>query len=111
LDYIPATLDFEYCFQLWEKYVLFVLEHKQFIPERNYLEIRYEDLLADPRDSLIKIMGFIGFTASDQVIHSVCEQIDRGRLDNSDYAKPYRSIIPSLVTRPMMQELDYGYSV
>jgi LPS sulfotransferase NodH len=111
IDYSPLTLDFEYCFHLWEKYVSFVFDHKHLIPENHYLEIHYEDLLANPEEILRRIVEYIEFSIPDEVINTVCEQIDRSRLDNTEHAKPYEKVIPSLAAKPMMQQLGYGYSL
>ena len=111
LDYCPETLDFGYCFHLWEKYVLFVLKNKHLIPMNHFMEIRYEELLALPEVTLRRIADFIEFDIPDEVITTVCNQIDQRRLENTEYAKPYEMEIPSYATSPLMQKLDYQYSV
>lgn len=111
IDYSPLTLDFEYCFQLWEKYISFVLDNKSRIPQGQYLEIQYEQLLADPEDNLGKIADFIEFPVQKEVLKSVSQQIDRSRLDNTAYARPYQSVIPTLADKPIMQQLGYSYTL
>lgn len=110
LDYSPLTLDFMYCFQLWEDYITFILEFKENIPTNHYLEIRYEDLLATPVEILRKITEFIGNPIQDQALFAVSEQINRSRLDNTQNAQAYQDIIPSLVSHSLMQQLGYTYS-
>jgi hypothetical protein len=108
-DYCPVTLDFEYCFQLWEQYVSFVLEHRQLIPAGQYLEIRYEDLLVAPARELRKITSFVDHQVPEQLLKRACKRVDRSRLDNSQYAAPYRTSIPALAGRGLMRRLGYEY--
>ena len=107
LDYSPLTLDFLYCFELWEKYVTFILEYKEIIHSSNYLEMRYEDLLASPIVHLQKITNFIGYPITGEALKSAAKRINQGRLDNTEYAKPYQEVIPALITNPWMRQLGY----
>ena len=114
LDYVPATLDFDYSFRLWETYLDFVLEHKHLIPAGRYLEMRYEDLLARPEASLVRLVEFATDGAAEQFldaerIKAACGRVNRGRLDNSRYAAAYADRIPRLAASPLMQQLGYGY--
>ncbi len=111
LDYSPATLNFDYCFQLWETYVSFVLEHKDVVPPERYFEMRYEDLLKDPHDELQRLLHFAGHSVPEESLVAVCDQINQSRLDNSALAINYRDVIPSLAKSPTMQRLDYGYDL
>lgn len=111
LDYCPITLDFEYCFQLWEQYVSFVYEHKSLIAEDHYLEIRYEDLLQDPEGNLRLIAEFMAYPVQDDSLSKSSVQVNRGRIDNSAYASAYRDQIPPLTRTPLMQKLGYSYSL
>ena len=109
LDYNPITLDFEYCFQLWESYVSFVCDHKDIIPDENYLEVRYEDLLSEPETQLRLISDFISFPVRDQDMKTVITQIDSSRLQNSNFASNYHLQIPPLTSNSLMQQLGYSY--
>jgi hypothetical protein len=111
LDYDPITLDFEYCFQLWESYLSFVFNHRDIIPDGNYLEVHYEDLLTDPEEQLQLICDFASFPVRDQDLKTSIPQIDRSRLQNSDFAANYRQQIPPLVSTSLMQQLGYSYNL
>jgi hypothetical protein len=111
LDYSPATLEFGYCFRLWETYVSFVLEHKHLVPPEHYLEMRYEDLLKEPHDALQRLLDFAGHSVRQESLVAVCDQINQSRLDNSAFANNYRDAIPSLAESPTMRRLDYGYDL
>lgn len=111
IDYCEKTLDFDYCFELWEKYIAFVCQNKEIIPPENYLEIRYEDLLANPNQNLQRIAQFTEFTVDENTLNLVCEQIDKGRLVNTDYAKPYKEKIRTFVESQWMLRLGYSYQV
>jgi LPS sulfotransferase NodH len=108
LDYDPATLDFRYCFRLWETHVAFVFDHKGLIPPEQFYEIRFEDLLAEPELRLRELADFLDFPVGDDRLASVCRQTDSSRLDNSTYKAEYPDEIPALVAKPLMQQLGYG---
>jgi hypothetical protein len=110
-DYNPRTLDFTYSFCLWETYVSFVLQHKDLIPPDRYMEIRYEDLLAEPRRELQRVADIIEFPVEEELLASACLRIDKGRLSNSALAANYRDLIPDLANSPLMQQLGYDYSL
>lgn len=109
LDYCPVTLDFQYCFRLWEEHVSFVLEHRRLIPDEQYLEVRYEQLLATPEAEMGRILSFIGFPIPEAELRAACQRVDQTRLDNRRYAAPYQEQIPSLATSSLMQQLGYEY--
>lgn len=111
LDYCPKTLDFSYCFELWEKYISYFYNHIEMIPSAQYLEIRYEDLLANPRQNLGEIAQFIDFPLQDQALDAACNQINTGRLVNADFARPYREKIHSLADSPWMRKFNYSYQL
>lgn len=110
-DYSPATLDFGYCFRLWEHYLSFALAHQELIPPQQYMELRYEELLAEPEASLQRITAFAGFPVAAEALAAAARRVDAGRLDNSSYAAGYREQIPAMVDSPLMRRLGYGYSV
>jgi hypothetical protein len=108
LDYCPITLDFYYCFRLWETYVSFVYENKNLVPPDQYLEIHYEDLLAEPEAVMRRVLTFSGYWVEEELIATACRQVNRGRLDNSNYAEDYRELIPPLKSSALMRRLGYG---
>ena len=110
-DYVAATLDFDYCFRLWEKYVSFVAEQKGIVPAERWLEMRYEDLLSEPEANLRRLLEFAGHPVGADRIRAACTRIDPGRLDNTAYAAAHRDRIPALVASPLMQELGYGFDL
>jgi len=110
LDYNPITLDFDYCFQLWEAYVTFVLENKHLISDDHYLEIRYEALLSNPEKQLRLITDFMGYPVQDGDLNAVIKQVDQGRLNNSKFAANYQQQIPTLALNSLMQQLGYTYN-
>jgi hypothetical protein len=111
IDYSPRTLDFAHSFHLWETYVSFVLERRELIPPGQYLEMRYEDLLAEPRRELQRVVDFVNYPVREEVLTAACMRIDKGRLDNSAFAADYRDVIPDLAFSPLMQRLGYDYSL
>jgi len=108
-DYSPLTLDFIYCFHLWEEYISFVIENKGIISSNRYLELRYENLLAKPEEALRQITNFMEYPIKEDLLYAACTQINQERLYNSKNAKPYQDVIPALADRPIMQSLGYSY--
>lgn len=111
LDYCPITLDFEYCFHLWETYVNFVIDHRQLISPDRYLEIRYEDLLVNPADYIRQVTEFIDYPVNEDDLSAACGQIDQSRINNAKFARPYRDEIAKLAGSPLMEELGYSYTL
>jgi len=108
-DFHPHTLDFDFCFRLWEAYVQFVLDFQHLIPADRLLQIRYEDLLADPRLCLQDIADFVEFPVSPENFERACSRVNRSRLDNTSLANNYRDSIPRLAASPWMRRLGYTY--
>jgi hypothetical protein len=109
IDYSPATLDFNYSFQLWESYVTFVLDHRDLVAPDRFLQVRYEDLLAHPTTVLEQVTRFAGQSVDGDRLRLASQMIDRSRRDNRAYANAYQSDIPALANRPLMQALGYSY--
>lgn len=108
MDHSPATLDFAYCFRLWETYVSSALDHKHLVDPGRHMEMRYEDLLADPNDQMQRLIAFSGHSVLAQDLAAACQRIDRGRLDNTRYQAGYRDEIEALGPTRLMQELGYS---
>jgi hypothetical protein len=109
LDYCPETLDFNYCFRLWEKHLYHVLENRQVIEPENYLEIRYEDLLANPELQLKAIARFAELPVLPGSLAKASQRININRLDNSLFAEAYQDQIKDLKNSPMMRHFNYQY--
>lgn len=111
IDYIPRTLDFNYCFKLWEMHLAFMDEKKSLIPPEQFMEIRYEDLLANPKPNLREIADFISYPLPEHKLDEVCGQINESRLVNTQFARPYQDKIGQLVDSPWMQKFNYSYQI
>ena len=107
---VGRTLAFAYSFRLWETYVSSILEHKNQIPPDQYLEMRYEDLLATPERELRRVTDFAGHSVGKDVLAAACQRIDRSRLDNSAFAADYRELIPALSASPLLMQLGYNHN-
>ena len=55
----------------WVKTVEAVLSSWQLLPEKNKIEIRYEDLLADPETTVTKIIDFLGYRPQDDFFEKI----------------------------------------
>ncbi|MEX0732344.1 MAG: sulfotransferase [Aquisalimonadaceae bacterium] len=63
---------------LWEAYTARARHHVEALGERA-LELRYEDLLADPVPHLRRIIDFCGLNADDSAIHAIAAKFDGSR--------------------------------
>lgn len=111
IDYSPATLDFGYSFHLWENHVSFVLEHQHLVSPERFMEMRYEDLLAEPRAQLQQLARFARHPVDEDRLLAACQMVDRSRRDNWAYASAYQDEIPALAKTPLMETLGYTYSL
>jgi len=105
--YSPATLNLDYCFRLWEKYILFALKHKNLIPSEQYLEMRYEALLLEPQEQLRRLVNFLDYPVQESLLSTTCEQVNQSHLQHSGYAVNDRNGIQTLASSPLMQQLGY----
>lgn len=111
MDYNPATLDFDYCFRLWEIYVSFATQHLSQMREDSQLNMRYESLLTNPERELRRLLSFLDMPVAPDRLAAACSRVNAGRLDNAAHALPYRDRIPALIDSPVMQRLNYTYAI
>jgi hypothetical protein len=74
----PRCLSLEGGFSLWEAYVESATKYREELLER-YLEFKYEDLLAAPREVVSKIFDFCDLDASKTNEHYLNAFIDQGK--------------------------------
>jgi hypothetical protein len=103
--------DFTYCFHLWEQYLQAALDFRLLVASGHYLELKYEDMLSAPELELRLLIAFAGLSVSEEQLRQVASTVDRRRLDNSEYARPYQYVIPNLVDSPLMERYGYTYQV
>jgi hypothetical protein len=106
-DYNPEIADFQYCFKLWESYVTYINKRRYLIPECNYLELRYEDLLTAPDIQFANLLGFLEHLIDANLFEQVCQQINVQRLNNKEYRAHYRSEIDKLTGSALMRQYHY----
>ncbi|MFV1977999.1 MAG: sulfotransferase [Myxococcota bacterium] len=106
-DLSEGCLEFAACFALWEEYEETWRSHRRLIAPANRLEVRYEDLLANPEDQLGWIMSFIGRDISRSMLAEVAMAVDRDRLDNRRSRNEYREAIDALPDSATMRRLGY----
>ena len=104
----PLMLDFARCFALWQSYVSWALDTAGVIPSDQYLQLRYEDLLAAPEATLSRIATFANIEADAERIKSVCAQVNAARLDNASLVATYGDEIAPLRSNALMARLGYS---
>jgi hypothetical protein len=107
-DFSKRTLEFEYCFQLWEIYLTAIERGLSTIGQSQIYTMKYEDLLREPAAELEKVLAFIEFGASRANLDRVCEQINRSRLDNSEAIAKYQALIDKLPASQWSDALGYS---
>jgi len=94
-------------FRLWEDYVYAIFNYCKVLSERQYFEIRYEDILRNPSDELKSILSFIKFPVSDSQVNRVSRLVDSARLNNSVARNEYKWMIEALPKSSLMAKLGY----
>jgi hypothetical protein len=77
------------------------------IPESQYLELRYEDLLASPGVQFARLIEFLNYAVAADLFEQVCQQINVHRLDNEKYRSNYRSDIEKMSPSALLRQYHY----
>ncbi len=104
-------LDFAACFRLWEEYVGFAFECLSTIPPERCIQIRYEELIARPKQTLWTLLNFLGKKAGDSATESASLLVNTDRLDNTSLMSQYRSEIHRVLPSALMVKLGYDANV
>lgn len=93
--------------RLWEDYVQVCREHRPKVREGNYREVRYEDILTDPRRELSAILEFLTIGVGSKKYARVIESINTGRLGNDKLRREFNEQIAALPESDFMKKLSY----
>ena len=92
-------------FELWHEYVEKALSLKQDFSD--YIELKYEDFLANPFELLKQLTAFSGLEINDDKIRNEIRDIKKERayafVTNAEYYKIYQA----LKDNKIMQQLGY----
>jgi len=100
-----ACLSNENGFQLWEAYCQTAHAHIQKLPQERVLEIRYEDMLQDPKACLEKAGDFADLAASQTAITRAAEMVRTPEISTRETSQ---EITAAVNESPWMSR--YGYS-
>jgi hypothetical protein len=93
----------------WQATVEAALEFGTRAPATQWYEVRYEDLVADPRDEMRKILDFLGLSPIESVLQRFHEQTDPTRNDKwRDELDPALLESVTRVIKPTLDRLGYG---
>lgn len=98
---------FRDCFRMWEDYVHICIEQCRALPERQYFEVRYEDILRDPEKKLQSILSFAEVIIGTRRLREMAGFVNSARLDNSRSRKEYHTLIKALPNSFLLEELGY----
>jgi hypothetical protein len=106
-DGAPQCNDLIYCFDLWERYVEEGLKWRIF-PNHRYHEVRYENILYDPRTYLSDLFSFIDVPLSETA--ALYESIDSTKL-NCNHWEAYPELAEHAAKSRIFQELGYTVDI
>lgn len=91
----------------WVKSVEAVRSNWKIIPDKNRIEIRYENMLQQPRQTLTKILNFIGFEAEDNFFNKI-PKLKKNNFNKweKEFTKAEISQIKPILS-PLLDELGY----
>lgn len=111
IEEFETTDDLHRCGWIWRRHVEEVLQAAVDLPNGTYHELRYEDLVENPRQEAQKILEFLGI--SDQQSHQLFQEAVAKDVRASSVGR-WRATVPesALVQleaeiSPLMQKLDY----
>jgi hypothetical protein len=108
-DYSEKTLNFQYCFNLWEEYLCSIYTGLSNIDNNRKIDIKYEELLQRPEEILNRLMSFVDIPIPEEVVRQASEQVNQGNIDSSQKMDIFSTQITSLPASYWMKLL--GYSV
>jgi hypothetical protein len=107
-DYSERTLDFPYCFQLWEVYLSSITQALAPVDRKQRIQLQYEDLLADPSTELSRIMAYFQMTYPRAGFVRACARVNPANLNNRPLRDAFRKQIQILPESAWMERFGYG---
>lgn len=92
-------------YNLWEEYVSKARLLKQEFP--NYMEIKYEDFLANPQPHLLQLTEFCDLKKDASTIDQEAKKIENSRAYAFTKNEHYVAIFEQLKNKPIVQQLGY----
>jgi hypothetical protein len=86
VPWLQTVLYFAVQARLWKRWMSIARHSMQLIPADNRIEIKYEDLLENPKKCLQSLCDKIGLTYEDRMIDSAARRSDPVLTDRSAYA-------------------------
>ena len=74
----------------------------------NYLEVRFEDLVLDPRGTARNLLSVLGFAHVEAIIEAFAASVDRSRVGKFRKMPPRRRHEAESVLRPALEAFNYG---
>jgi len=107
-DYCDSSRIFRLCFELWEMYLNECFNNKKLVPDNQYIEVRYEDILSDPDYEFSCLFDFLNISINRKKLLEVTSTINKGRLNNEEFRLVYKEEISKLPDSKMMNKLSYN---
>ncbi|MCD4653834.1 sulfotransferase [bacterium] len=107
-NYSKRMFALKECLNLWAEHLEFELKKQSLIPDGNFLEIEYENLLTNPVSMLKNILEFAGVSYHKKDLESISVQINIKRIDNSRFVHQFRNDIEPLLDHPILRQFGYA---
>lgn len=102
----------ETCAEQWRRQVVGIEEHKQAVPSECVYDLRFENLMSDPRSELAKLLNWMQVDMDEAVLQSIVDSVDlRPESERKDPLRdlpdPERGKVEAIL-KTMQQELGYS---
>ena len=101
-------LDLRRAFSLWETYNEIFLNLVEKYGPVNFCQIKFEDFIASPQQTLQSISAFAGLRVSSEAVASLCGSIKPMRRNAYLHSEELRAFHDNSAARPMMVRLGYS---
>lgn len=106
--YRENTLDFQYCFNLWEEYLCTIYDNFSTIDNSRKIDIKYEELIQKPEAILNRLISFLGLSISEEMIHQASRQVESETGNSFQNIDVFITQITSVPTSFWMKLLGYS---
>lgn len=106
----PENLNMD-IYKIYERLLGDYMQHRKLIPEKNLIEVRYDDLLTNPMKEIESIYDHFGFPAYQQVSPVISAYADskKGHVRNKYSIK--RSLLDEILSNTDFAMKEWGYDV
>lgn len=79
-DISLRTMSLDGSLDLWSQYVRRAVSNLELIPAKNKIEIRFEDLIQDPKNEMIRLMKFLNREIDDGILEEMIDKMNKKKV-------------------------------